>query len=112
MAANVYSLSRSSRCHNCDRKLEPGDIVKLENKEEEREALCRKCAGLETLETLLAGNAKITRLAKKYAKNLYVILKWSDMWKCYERIGILVDVAAVDQAEAESGVKLVNREKI
>ena len=26
-------------------------------------------------------------------------MKWSDMWKCYERIGILVAPEAVDQAE-------------
>jgi hypothetical protein len=33
------------------------------------------------------------------------------MWKCYERIGILVAPEAVDQAEKESGETLKNRKR-
>ena len=108
----VFSLSRTSRCHNCDRKLAPGDIVKLENSRDDKEALCRSCADLNSLELVLKGNAKISRLANKYSTITYIVMKWSDTWKTYERIGILVKPEAVDQAEAEAGVKLPNREKL
>jgi hypothetical protein len=105
----VYSLTRPSRCHGCDKRLLPGDIVKLEESKDEREAFCRACARLDALEVLLSGNAKITRLATKYATSKYVVMKWSDMWKTYERVGIMVDSPAIDKAEAECGIKLQNR---
>src|SRR5580658_7044178 len=106
----VYSLSRTSRCHNCDKKLVPGSIVKLKDDNEEREALCRNCSGLTSLELVGKGNQKITKLASKYSQELYVVLKWSDMWKCYERIGILAQPKAIDQAQSEAGVTLAKRE--
>ena len=106
----VFSLSRPSRCHGCDRKLLPGEIVKLENSRDDKEALCRKCAQLNALELVLKGNAKISRLASKYSPITYIVMKWSDTWKCYERIGILVSTDAVDRAETEAGIKLQNRE--
>jgi hypothetical protein len=109
---NVYSLSRPSRCHNCDQRLVPGAIVKLKSDNEEREALCRTCSGLTELELVLKGNQKITKLASKYSQELYVVLQWSLMWKCYERIGILAQSSAIDQAENESGVKLAKRESL
>ena len=108
----VYSLSRPSRCHGCDRKLEPGQIVKLENAREDRAALCRQCSSLDTLELIPKGNAAITRLASKYSTQTYVVMKWSEVWKCYERIGVLTESDAVDRAEAESKTKLARREHI
>lgn len=108
----VYELSRASRCDNCDRRLEPGEIVKLRKLEEEQEAYCRACSNLDCLEIVRPGNAKITRLSMKYSQQKYVIVKWSDAWKCYERQGILVEPAAVDKAEIESGAKLGKREQV
>ncbi len=98
----VISLSRPSRCHGCDTKLTPGAIVQLKKTPDEREALCRQCAGLDALEVLLAGNARITRLAKKYSSVCHVIVKWSDAWKCYERIGLLVESQAVAKARRQA----------
>jgi hypothetical protein len=106
----VYSLSRASRCHGCDKKLQPGEIVKLQKSEEDREALCRTCSKLDDYELIVKGNAKITRLASKYSKVSFVVMKWSEVWKTYERLGILAEPAAVDQAEEESKEKLANRE--
>ena len=108
----VYSLSRQSRCHSCDKKLVSGSIVKLKDDNEEKEALCRSCSDLTTLELVGKGNQKITKLATKYSQDLYIVLKWSDMWKCYERIGILAQPTAIDQAESEAGVKLAKRESL
>lgn len=106
----VYSLTRPSRCHSCDKRLMPGDIVKLTDGKEDREAFCRACSHLDKLEVLLSGNAKITRLATKYSTAKYVVMKWSEMWKTYERVGIMVDSQSIDKAEAECGIKLQNRE--
>ena len=106
----VYSLSRASRCSGCDKKLQLGEIVKLQKAEEDREALCRSCSKLDDFELIVKGNAKITRLAAKHSKVSYVVMKWSEVWKTYERLGILAEPAAVDKAELEAGAKLLNRE--
>jgi len=105
----VYALYRVSRCHGCDRKLEKGEIVKLEQGLEEQRAFCSKCSELDGLEILPSGNAKITRLAKKYSPRVYVVMAWSEVWKAYERQGLFVEPKAIDHAEAESGVKLPKR---
>ncbi len=107
----VFSLSRASRCHGCDQKLLPGQLVKLEQTQDEKEALCSSCAKLDGLELVLKGNTKISRLASKLSVQAFIVMKWSDMWKCYERIGILVSKEAVDQAEKESGETLKNRKR-
>lgn len=97
----VYELSKPSRCHNCDTKLDVGQIVRLQDKEDEREALCRKCAGLGDMVVVPAGNAQLTRLASKYSDPVYTIMRWSELWKCYERKGIMVSADAFAKAEAE-----------
>jgi hypothetical protein len=97
----VYELARPSRCHNCDTKLEVGQIVRLQNKEDDREALCRNCAGLGDMEVVRTGNAQLTRLASKYSGESYVIMRWSELWKCYERQGILVTKDALQKAQSE-----------
>lgn len=97
----VYELSRASRCHNCDKKLEVGEIVRLQNKDDEREALCTKCSGLETFEIVRSGNAQLTRLAAKYSESSFTIMRWSDLWKAYERKGIMVSAEALRRAKSE-----------
>jgi hypothetical protein len=98
----VYELSRPSRCHNCDAKLEVGQIVRLQNAEDDREALCRKCAGLDLYEVVPSGNAALTRLATKYSgQDSYTVLKWSELWKCYERKGVMVKPDALAKARSE-----------
>jgi hypothetical protein len=106
----VYALSSPSRCHNCDRRLDIGEIVKLREENDDKEAYCRTCSQLDKLEMLPAGNAVITRLARKYSSVSFAIVKWSEIWKCYERQGTLVEPAAIDKAESESGIKLAKRE--
>ena len=97
----VFALSRSSRCFACDRKLPVNEIVQLHDKEDDREVFCLHCAKLDHLERLPTGNAKLTRLAKKYSTVTYLIMKWSDTWKCYERQGLLVESAALEKARKE-----------
>lgn len=97
----VYELSRASRCHNCDAKLEAGQIVRLENRDDDREALCAKCSQLDKLVIVPSGNSNMTRLATKYSDICFSIMKWSELWKCYERRGIMVTAEAFQQAESE-----------
>lgn len=101
----VYSLSRASRCHNCDKKMNVGEIVKLETGKDETEALCSSCAHLDALQLIGKGNAKVTRLATKYSTTSYVVLKWSELWKSYERVGTLVEKQALAQATKENDSK-------
>jgi len=98
----VYVLTRASRCHHCDKKLVRGDVVKLENKDDDREALCQTCAQLDAFVLVLKGRAQVTRLATKYSKISYVVLQWDETWKSYNRVGILAEPEAVARAEKET----------
>jgi hypothetical protein len=106
----VYALIRISRCYNCDAKLEAGSIVRFEPGKDEREVRCRSCAKLTELEFLKSGNAKVTQLAKKYSQRTVVVMQWSELWKTYERIGLLVESSAIDQVEKELKIQFENRE--
>lgn len=97
----VYALARASRCFHCDKKLEIGSIVRLQNLENDREVQCQSCAGLEHFGVVRSGNTKLTNLAKKYCKHHFVIMQWSELWKTYERKGILVEQSALTKAETE-----------
>lgn len=100
--ALVYALSKASRCYACDRKLLENEIVKLKEAEQEKEVLCSSCAGLDSYALLPKGDAVLTRLCKKYSKSYFVVLKWSEIWKCYERQGLLVEKSALEKAKNES----------
>lgn len=80
----------------------PGDIAKLLDKEDEREVYCLKCVKIDHLQVLPPGNAKVTKLAKKYSQTCFLIMKWSQMWKCYERSGLLVEQDALQRARNEA----------
>lgn len=100
----VYELVRASRCHNCDLKLEPGALVRLHDLENDREALCIKCAGLAGFTKVPTGNAALTRLASKYSEPAYVVMRWSELWKTYERQGVLVRDEALAKAKGELNI--------
>jgi ribosomal protein L14 len=63
--------------------------------------LCMTCADLDHLVFLGAGDAALTRRAKKASVLSAVVVRWSRTRKRYERQGILVEEAALDQAEQE-----------
>lgn len=97
----VYALSKASRCYGCDTKLEKDAIVKLEQGKDEQEVLCSPCAGLKEYVLLAAGNAELTRAVKKLSKTNYIVMKWSELWKCYERKGLFVEQSALEQAKTQ-----------
>ena len=63
--------------------------------------LCLHCADLGHLEFLPAGDAALTRRAKKASRLSAVVVRWSRRRHRYERQGILAEPAAVEQAARE-----------
>ncbi len=98
----VYCLSTSGRCFGCDQKLATGDLAKITEGQNGKELHCLKCSQLDCLTVLRSGNAKVTRLATKQSSTVYAILQWSELWKCYERVGVLVEPQAIKQVDNKS----------
>jgi hypothetical protein len=94
----VFISSRDSTCGECGEALGRHAWITLD---EGKGALCLACADLEHLVYLPAGDAALTRRARKHSTLSPVVLKWSRNRKRYERQGVLVEEAALDQAEQE-----------
>jgi len=63
--------------------------------------LCMSCADLDHLVYLPAGDAALTRRAKRASGLAAVVVRFSRARRRYERQGILVEEQALDQAERE-----------
>lgn len=63
--------------------------------------LCLACADLDHLVFLPAGDAALTRRAKKASGLSAVVIRWSRTRKRYERQGLLVEEPALEQAEQQ-----------
>jgi hypothetical protein len=68
---------------------------------EEPGPVCMACADLDHLVFLAAGDAALTRRARKSSGLSAVVVRFSRARKRYERQGVLVDEAALEQAETE-----------
>lgn len=64
--------------------------------------VCRRCARLDHLVYLPAGDAKLSRRARQASQLCAVVVRFSPSRKRYERQGILVEEAALQQAEAQT----------
>ena len=77
--------------------------------------VCMSCADLDHLVFLPAGDAALTRRAKRGSRLSAVVVRWSRTRKRYERQGILVEESALDEAErqclADSDARLRRRER-
>lgn len=77
--------------------------------------LCLACADLDHLLFLPAGDAALTRRAKKASGLSAVVVRWSRTRKRYERLGLLVEEAALEQAEqqclADQDARMLRRER-
>src|SRR6266508_2668645 len=62
---------------------------------------CIGCAGQGHLLCLRAGVAELSRRARKASRLAAVVVRFSRSRKRYERQGILVEEAALEQAEAQ-----------
>lgn len=94
----VYISSRESKCDECDEDLGRHAWIVLT---EGKRAVCLACADLDHLVFLPAGDAALTRRARKHSRLSALVLKWSRVRKRYERQGLLVEDDAVGQAERE-----------
>jgi hypothetical protein len=94
----VFMVRRDTQCGECGEELGRGRMLRLEGDK----ALCLACADLDRLEFLAAGDAAITRRAKRYSRLKAVVVRWSTARKRYERQGILAEPEAIDRAEQES----------
>jgi hypothetical protein len=95
---NVFITNREAVCSECGEQLGSYAWITLV---EGKGALCLPCADLDHLVFLPSGDAALTRRSGKYSTLSAVVLKWSRARKRYERQGILVEEAALQQAEQE-----------
>jgi hypothetical protein len=68
---------------------------------EDRGPLCLTCTDLDHLEFLPAGDVALTRRARKLSTLSAVVVRFSKTRKRYERRGVLVEPAALAQAEEQ-----------
>jgi hypothetical protein len=93
----VFEIIRDSECTECGAELPKGSILFLEAEQ----ALCLACANMGDLEFLPSGDMALTRRATKYSGKTATVVRFSRSRGRYERQGILVEPAAIEQAEAE-----------
>ena len=93
----VFSILRESKCTECGVEIWRGDLLSMES----GKPLCMACADLDHLVVLPRGDTALTRRAKKHSGLWAVILRFSRSRKRYERQGLLVEEAALQQAEEE-----------
>jgi hypothetical protein len=94
----VFIARRDVTCGECGEALGRHAWITLDR---ERGALCLACADLDHLVFLPAGDAALTRRARKHSILSAVVLEWSRARERYERQGLLVEEAALAQAEQE-----------
>ncbi len=94
----VFITSGEAACSECGEDLGRHAWIMLT---EEKNALCLSCADLEHLVYLPSGDTALTRRSRKHSTLAAVVLKWSRARKRYERQGLLVEEAALEQAEQE-----------
>lgn len=104
----VFISNRDSTCDECGAELGRHAWIALQ---EGKGAACLMCADLDHLVFLPSGDAAVTRRARKHSSLSAVVLKWSRTRKRYERQGLLVDNAALEQAEREGEADALTRQE-
>ncbi|VAW35784.1 FIG00823567: hypothetical protein [hydrothermal vent metagenome] len=94
----VFITTRTASCNECGEDLGRRAWITLT---EDRDAFCLACADLDHLAFLPVGDAALTRRSRKHSTLMAVVLQWSRARKRYERQGLLVEEAALTQAEQE-----------
>ena len=93
----VYRCFRESQCSECGREISLGDLLLIEAGNH----LCFSCSDLDHLVFLPRGNTALTRRARKHSPLHAVVVRFSSARKRNERQGILIEEAALQQAERE-----------
>jgi hypothetical protein len=90
-------VSDTGNCHECGVELRKGEYLLMEKDQPH----CLTCADMDQLVFLPAGDAALSRRARKHSTLAAVVVKWSRARKHYERQGLLVTPEALAQAEEE-----------
>ena len=90
-------VSEEGKCAECGVDLGKGDLLLMEK----GEPLCLACADLDRLLFLPAGDAALSRRARKYSRLAAVVVRFSRSRNRYERQGLLVSEEALTKAEEE-----------
>jgi len=93
----VFSILRDSTCAECGAELWKGSFLKMEKDR----PLCLECADLDHLVFLPSGDMALTRRSRKYSMLCAVVVRFSRSRGRYERQGLLVESAALEQAQQE-----------
>lgn len=88
---------REFTCAGCQQEFDRGCWFRMDDVG----TLCLDCADLGYLEFLPRGNTALTRRARKHSRLSAVVVQWSRTRNHYERQGLLVEPAAIEQAEQE-----------
>lgn len=94
----VFITFRDNPCAECGEELSRGRWITLTA---ERGPVCLSCSDLAHLVFLPSGDAAMTRRAKKHSRLWAVVVKFSRARRRNERQGLLVEEAALAQAEQE-----------
>src|SRR5207249_4658282 len=100
-------MSEEGKCSECGVELLKGNLLLMEK----GEPLCLTCADLDQLIFLPAGDAALSRRARKHSPLSAVVVRFSRARKRYERQGLLVAAKALARAEEECGADAVERAK-
>jgi hypothetical protein len=92
----VVSPLKDWTCHACGGS---GDLLLLM---EDAGPLCMACAEMDHLVFLPAGDAPLTRRAKRASELSAVVVRFSRSRRRYERQGALVEPDALERAQSES----------
>ena len=90
-------VSEDGNCSECGAELLRGEFLLMEK----GKPLCLACADLDHLLFLPAGDAALSRRARKYSPLSAVVVRFSRARKRYERQGLLVIEQALAKAEQE-----------
>jgi hypothetical protein len=90
----IVPLKAEWACHRCSGS---GGLLMME----QQGPSCLRCAGLNDLELLPAGDALLTRRAKARSKRHAVVVRFSRARKRYERQGVLVEPQALIDTQRE-----------
>jgi hypothetical protein len=90
----VVSPLRDWTCHACGGT---GSLLVMED----AGPLCMRCADLDHLVFLPSGDAALTRRARRGSRLSAVVVRFSRARRRYERQGSLVELAALERAEAD-----------
>lgn len=93
----VFQCIRESECNECGREIRLGDLLRIEAGNH----LCVACSDLDHLVFLPSGNTALTRRARKHSTLHAIVKRFSSARKRNERQGILIEEAALEQAERE-----------